>query len=473
MRKLPYALLEQKVIPWDEEECPIEMVEGVQSLEEISTLWEDWNGEDIIYFDLETRGTKPHWGDAGCKVMCAAFADSRGCLSIDFTSSYPSLWNDIVHHLWKLNIPLGVYNVSFEGSVMLKDNPNTHLTWKERWPNIVECTFSLFRYLSTEGWENQRWGLKESQVNLLGWDEKGDVEVDDWLIDNGYFKTVKGIDRATKAEMWRVPFQILGHYCALDAISTRMLSQHIIQPARDRFAIFTAGRLQAVHLYECMLLCVQQMEGMHVDKERLQAYYDSCMAEGLNNLKKFGQLPQVQIFLEVKREREWNELLAAKPTQSHKKLPVLGNEPLKVTKAGNISKTWIKWNEKREALAVMEPEETHHFKLWTQKCKDFEQRPMYSFFNPNSTPDKQELLFDCLGFEVLELTKSGNPSTGKAVLRAYGDVGMGLLDCIRPCKIATYARAWGLSSEVDGYLHLQMKPVGCVTTRLSGGQENG
>jgi hypothetical protein len=55
-------------------------------------------------------------------------------------------------------------------------------------PNWVADTFGLFKQMAGQDFIGQRHGLKDAQINLLGWSEKGDIEQKKWLIENGFIK---------------------------------------------------------------------------------------------------------------------------------------------------------------------------------------------------------------------------------------------------------------------------------------------
>ena len=467
--KLPFVLISPVDKPWNPRTHPIRMYSNVKSIKEIEHIWKEHQG--TIYYDIETRGAKAHWDT---QVMCAAYADERGAFCVDFTSSYEGLWEEITYELWRHDVPLAVFNISFEGAFALRDNPANTKHIRDKWPNFVEDVFSTYRYLANEGFDNQKWGLKPAQLQLLGWDAKGDVELDQWMIDNGYYTMVKNKrtgerePRAKKAEMWRAPFEILGHYCALDAISTMYLSEYVFQPVRERFKLFTTGQFTNIHLTVCREFCIQQIEGMYVNRENLEAYHAACIEESEYQQKLLCEIPQVQEFCRVKKQKLIQELEQAEPVK-YKKQKELRPPPAQFTKTGKESKSYLNWLARKQEIENTPPEQTINWGKWREKMDTLINQPLNEFFNPNSSQDKAALLFDHCNYPVHEFTKEGNPATGKGVLGAYGEIGNGLLKAAKPAKVATYVSAWLENSSVDGKIHLQTQVVASVSGRTSGG----
>jgi DNA polymerase I-like protein with 3'-5' exonuclease and polymerase domains len=133
-------------------------------------------------------------------------------------------------------------------------------------------TFGLFKQFASQDFIGQTHSLKDAQVNLLGWDAKGDVELDEWLIGNGFYteygKKGERVRKAKKGEMWRVPTKILGHYCGLDCISTLQLYDKILEPTIKRFPMYWDYTTPFIRTIE--ELVDQQLDGMPTDVDGLR-----------------------------------------------------------------------------------------------------------------------------------------------------------------------------------------------------------
>lgn len=112
----------------------------------------------------------------------------------------------------------------------------------------------------------------------------------------------------------------------------------------------------------------------------------------------------------------------------------------------------------------------------TEKCFDYIQKWVPEgepVLNPNSPKQLANLMFNHLGLEILEHTKTGAPSTAESVLlRLAKEHPMpdGLLQYRKWAKyLSTYLLPWRYEhSDTDGYIHGSYRLTGTTTGRLSG-----
>jgi hypothetical protein len=177
---------------------------------------------ELVVLDLETRGSD--YSSESLEIVGIGLAWDTGSGYIPYRSISGRAQTRALDLVYK--IPrLVAHNIYFDGGVLFSK------TGKH--PNWAWDTLALYMQTSNEGYTGQTWGLKQAQVHLLGWQEQGDLELDAWLIQNGY---TKGNGSAPdKGEMWRAPDLVLGKYCILDAEATYLILTEILLPVVVRF----------------------------------------------------------------------------------------------------------------------------------------------------------------------------------------------------------------------------------------------
>ena len=99
-------------------------------------------------------------------------------------------------------------------------------------------------------------------------------------------------------------------------------------------------------------------------------------------------------------------------------------------------------------------------------------------FNINSTAQLGDLLFKRLNFPVVELTKTGKPSTREGVLIRLKEFDeMGIIESVLEFRkwkgyISRYLNPWPVLADSDWRLHTHFKPFHTVTGRLSSEHPN-
>lgn len=421
-----------------------------------------------LAFDIETKGNEAHNPES----VVVGFALSDGESAAYWTAEH---WPAFLEMAKETQVQLLAHNATFDLAYALRDGGE--------WLNLVYCTYFTYKYLATEGWLNQRWGLKSAQTDLLGWTETNEVELDQWLIENGYhtspktaesFQSVKEKDKwtwheesqryvkANKAEMWRAPASILGHYCALDAYSTARLYWDVFRPALDKFVALDEWLLEYAPflIRQCI---VQQLRGFAVDRDKLQDYLVRREAELAQMEKSFLEREDVAPYVAARYEKACKELDAKEPERYL--IQRWPKEPKRLRKDGTISKAWENWLERTTLMRQDGPVESKNWQKW--KAKRDALRPEDSF-NIGSGKQLAELLYDYLQYPVNEYTDSGEPATSGNALLQMGEIGLALDKINEVAKELTYVRKALEVSERDGLIHPQFRVPGTLTGRLAG-----
>jgi len=172
---------------------------------------------------------------------------------------------------------------------------------------------------------------------LLNWNEKGDIELDEWLIDNGFYtesgKKGERVRKAAKGEMWRVPFNTLGTYCALDCISTLQLFDLVFQPAMNKHKMYWDYH-EGPFIRTIQELIDQQIRGVIVDTDRLVELQTEVESITEELAEEFFRVEEIRPYLE-----EWRQMQIDKV-----------KVPKQFKKNGDVSKNYINYKNKIEKM---------------------------------------------------------------------------------------------------------------------------
>ncbi len=403
-------------------------------------------------FDFETKGTEPqHFPED--RVVGIGLSTDTSAIYLPIPQDRQAFVVEVFNILIDEGVELLAHNLFFEAQWTLK-----YLGWdayqQVKWHR---CTYLTYKTLASEGWFGQSWGLKNAQKELLGWKQTNEVELDKWLVSNGWvkgsvskaFKEEMTPDeryrhylskdnlnkkrqkkiKPDKAEMWRAPSEVLGHYCCLDSYSTYQLYAKVLKPVEQKFRVLPTYLRKFNHLLN--LLARQKVRGISVDKEKmatvLEDYDRQCAAE----LRKFLEHPEV-----VEHVQSWK---AAKFEETY-----LKKEPPRLKKNGEISKNWLNWKARRKVAEAK------------------------ADFNPNSGDQLQWLFYDRLGYAVEKETKAGNPATDKQTLMMFGEAGLQLVKYNILEKQRQYVQSAYDVTTSRQVLHPSFRVPGTLTNRLSG-----
>lgn len=424
--------------------------------------------DGLLAVDIETKGVQA--ADPTTEIIGVGISNGDKNLYFPRTISEEA-WQQLLIELSNPRFLLLGHNIFFDSAFLTRDN-------KAKWMNWTYCTYGLFRQLANEGFEGQTWGLKDAQINLLGWQDTNEWELDEWLIEHGYWKspskepktnyyrieTDKGERwvRPDKGEMYKAPAEILGHYCVLDAYSTYRLFTDVLRiavmnlpvdEARKTFWNYHKEFIQQVRLH-----VYQQLRGIQVDSEQLDNHKQWLEVEIKKAGAEFLNHPQAEPYV-----RSWNERIAENYMEKQPakfKIKKLGKEPEKLKKNGEVSKNWLRWKEK----ADQPPEISKNWLTWE---KNYNKIKGENHFNINSGPQRQWLFYDMLKFPIKLRTDKGQPATDKKALLGFGDLGKVLKKQNDLVKELGYVQGC-LDALIFNTLHPQFRMPGTLTCRLAG-----
>lgn len=382
----------------------------------------------LLAVDIETNGYAAH--DPDVKIIGIGIANFEHIIYIDYNSCSARVKRYVLDFLSNYSQGLVGHNILFDGTFFLRDTG--------KWLDWRYDTFGMYRQLANEGYAGQKYGLKPAQIDLLGWEDRGDVELDRWLIDNGHVKGTSK-DKPNKSMMYLAPPEILGYYCGLDAISTYQLIAECFLPSiKGQLWEQTFLDYHQVYIDNLAMLGEQQLEGITIDKPALVRHQAKLEQDIQTAYDKFLNEPEVIVFREIRKAEEINQLRLKEPKKY-----------LKAAKKSEvISKNWQKWSDKTELAGKIE------------------------WFNPNSGQQLQALFYDHLKSEVIVRTDSGQPSTGAKALPGLGHLGKLLKAYKDLVKEQSYVEKClemlRIDNEGIARVHPQFSAPGTLTCRLAG-----
>jgi hypothetical protein len=447
--------------------------------------------------DFETKGD---WADAEGYPVGVALACDEGSIYIPLaTESHQDTLRVLVEILHKNNTPIIAHNAFFDAGWIFKMftqdvKPRQGLGSKEPglWLNW-HCSYALYRYLASEGYPGQRYGLKDAQIALLGWQEKGDVKLDDWLICNGHFSSVskvkkkgyyfypdwaaggricngeegpeecEGEDRwvsPKKEMMYLAPAEILGEYARLDAMSTYDLYTKTLEPVLSQFEGLQWYYYEVFNrvLYT---LVWQKCIGITINIDALN-YHASSLEKKIEELKQeFLHHPEIRPHIDAFNKAKLDELKAREPNKHLASWPP--KEPkARLKKDGTVTKAWERYEEKLAAG----PTVSKNWLSWKEKMDEMEASEP---FNLASGQQRAWLFYEALGHKVVHTTETGLPKTDETALKAFGQPGALLIKYITAEKeLGFNTSLQGVLNQVTKRYHPSFRVPGTHTGRLAG-----
>lgn len=403
--------------------------------------------------DFETRGLPlDQFSGKPSYPVGVALADSRGSVYVPFyhdpadvgsdTRAYPQL----MALLRDEQVPLLAHNVPFDGLWPMRDfEPGL----KGPGLNWLACTLAAYKLCATEGEFDQRWGLKAAMTDLLGWTETNEAGIDTWLVSNGYTKQLfkePGAGRlpapasaegprwgtADKAEMWRVPHTILGHYAALDADACWQLWTSILEPCLRSYPVLREYCLEWYPPYMRGLM-EQTLRGIQLHVPMAKVLKARTEGQVIKLTDDVLTSPSV-----APHQEAWAHKAAM---EVHK------TQPKRLTKAGDVSKNWLKWQARVEAAGQTK-------------------------LNLGSGDQMRWLLYTQLGNPILSRTDSGLPATDEGALKSMGQLGKDLLAVQDQRKLVQFYNQALALADPQGVIRPAFSIPGTVTGRLSGKEPN-
>jgi DNA polymerase I-like protein with 3'-5' exonuclease and polymerase domains len=362
----------------------------------------------LVAIDLETKGTEAH--NPETEIVGIALANEHGSFYIDWTTCAADAKQYVLGRL--LQYRLVAHNVLFDAAFLQRETG--------RWLDWVGCTLGLGKLLSTEGENGQSWSLETFQLEILGWPETNKKAMDEALAAAGL----------TKAGMWQLPADVLGHYAAQDADAAWQLWNYLTSVCAEEPFATSLRYHQREFMCEVRLLVEQQFRGIMIDQQRLE----TCRADNEVQITH-----TMQAFL---THRDVAHHIEAYNKEVHDAWKA--SEPPATTAKGETSKRWEAWRD-REARHMAD-----------------------NGFNPNSKPQLADLFYNKLGNKVAKWTPTGKPVVDRKILPTLGEPGRLLAQYNVFLKRRGYISAVAEKSARDGLLHPQFNSIGTVTTRLGG-----
>lgn len=406
----------------------------------------------VVAIDFETRGTDPTLPDN--YIVGMGLAWSGGNVYIPLIGN-ESTFYVFLRWLTTSDKKLIAHNIYFDGQ-WVWNNCGRH-------PNWHACTYALYRHLATEGWAGQKYGLKDAMVQLLLWPEANTAELDQWLITNGYANKA---GNPLYGEMWRAPTEILGKYCTLDAEATYLLYTEILEPVLREFPALEKYHTKS---FMCLLqkLIEQKAVGIDIDVEKLHAAHKEIE----------GEISDVETWLRTDsplaepmgewEDQKYAEFLTTMPSR-WKKFE-LGEEPIKFTKAGDVSKSWANWDKKRAAG----PQQSKNWEKWEEHRKAVEAgTDTRCQFNLRSGDHLRWLFYEKLGHQPFEFTPTGLPTVDTDSLKQFGEEGIALEKYLLLQKEYSFTTKYLELTEHRNTVHPGFRVPGTLTGRLSGTEPN-
>lgn len=255
------------------------------------------------------------------------------------------------------------------------------------------------------------YGLKDAQVEVLGWAAKGNVELNEQILGRG---------GKPGPDMYLADVDVLGRYAALDAASTALLYNNLSVFFND-FDYW--WMLQKMVDYS-WLLHINTEAGIRAERPLLEA--------------------QIQILGDTRGAYESLFIELASPL---------------------IARLERMWRDDRASRYTMEAAKERFLSTYTMQKR----------FKLSSDKDKRELFYDIMKFPVMVETDGGQPSTGVDAIKlaAQGlDEYKELVEAYEQYEssetlLNSFAKPW-LGSLVGSRLHPRFNPCGTVSYRLSG-----
>lgn len=421
--------------------------------------------------DIETNGTQA--ADKTIQVIGLGISNGTDNIYFHRRAIGEIAYHALLAELTNPKLELIAHNVFFDSAFLYRD-----LT---EWMPWRFCTYGLYRQLANEGFQGQSWSLKSAQIDLLGWEETNEKELDQWLVTHGHWKTPSKSEKDNhylimtengerwvkpdKSKMSEAPADILGYYCALDAYSTYHLFDKVLLPAIlnlpvplavTQFFLYHDEFIKQVKLH-----VYQQLRGIKIDQEMLENHLKFLTKEIENKKQEFLVHPEVSEYIKEYNQNIYKEYKNKEPAK-YRKPPKIGKEPAKFTKSGEASKVWINWDKKRQR--ANEPVVSKNWLTWEENYNNLLKE---NHFNINSGSQLQWLFYEKLKYPVILRTDKGHPAVDKRALLAWGEAGQILKKQNDLVKEEGYVQGC-LRSLINNTLHPQFRMPGTLTCRLAG-----
>lgn len=424
--------------------------------EDILPVLEDCYASDIVALDFETSGAD--YTAPGFYIAGLGLAWDNGNCYIPWNILDTKLLDACLQFL-KTHKGLIAHNVYFDGGV-IKRLYNFHPAWKA-------CTYSMLALLHNESVES-RWGLKDVMVNFLGWEQSNELELDQWLCDNGHGKIdSKGKLYPKKGMMCLAPPEILGKYCMLDTEACFLLYHEILLPPAQYFSKFLEffGR-DIMHLIEIHI--DQKIHGIQMDRAAIDKLGMQLLKEADDCTSRFLAHKDIRPHVEAYEKAQLKQLLSEEPTKY--KLA----KTLKPATAAKLKNPWVKLADAPKGKIVIQEESAHWIRFQKKLAVALRGELPDVRFNVNSHPQLCKLFYEDLKYPVEILTEGGEPATSGKALSKFGEPGKILMARADAVKSLSFINRYLelMDEHKRSTLHPSFRLPGTITGRLSSNNIN-
>ena len=383
------------------------LLDKSNAFSEIKIYLDNLSLQREMALDFETYSLDPR-----SDIRSVSFCNDHCCVAIDLLGISADIKQYIAEFIYSQE--LIAHNIMMEGAFLYE-------RWEQH-PKYHCCTYGLYKMLSSEGYPEQRYGCKEAMMDVLGWTERNDIQLTNWLIENN----------KDKSQMSDAPWEILGPYNALDAAASWQLYKYFKSVLENND---WGGAVWEFHQVEFMnqveLLIEQQLSGMNIDVKKAVEYGEKLDFDIDRMRKEFVELPEVAPLVEEYQQQIVNKLLAKEPTR--------------YKKDGETSARWYDW------MGQLQLQST---------AIDF---------NIDSPKQLAWLLGEGLGIDNPIVTgKNETFSVGKKALKYFGDIGKFLAKYRKLRDKRKFVTSL-INIQEDGMFFPKVKSYGTMTGRASGG----
>lgn len=359
--------------------------------------------------DFEANTADPYIAELD--VRCVSFANDNHVVSIDLHAGGTEQ-EFAEFREWLVNQQMIAHNTKYDFGVIYAKTGKLVMPYAD--------TFGAFGHLAND--ERRSWGLKAAQVDILGWDVRGDKE----------FNEYKRSNNLDWSDIDKFDFSILGKYNCYDTDSTWQLFKHmeyVVATYSDTWGQYFWEAHREDYLTEVLLQIEAQFEGIPVDVVNLTKFGAELDGRIYSSKAKFLEHQDIKPHID-----EYNRSVIEKEE---------GKNKPQFTKSGDISKNWIKWQPKLELVR-----NTFHF-------------------NMNSPAQLKWLFFNKMKIEPTQFSETtGEPSTSKKALKELGVYGGMLLTYRDYVTIRGFVTQL-INVEMDGIFHPNVVLPSTVTGRAA------
>lgn len=318
--------------------------------------------------DLETTGINPRFNT----IRTFSIATGEG-------EAWWAEWDD------SLREPL--VDLFLGGGTMIAHNAVFELRW---------FMYHVLMHTHPETWRTLRWRVDDTKLLYHLLEEEGDGRLTALA---KRFTPIGGYDDAMEAAKAHndeayatVDLVTLGNYNAGDSDATFRLRQKFRLKLMQKDKRYPGEPLTKLYeeITEPAIWTVAQCElfGRKFDLRKAGELHATLLAEEREAMDEMLAHPTVQEF-QTERQRAWQRFRMARMKLSKvlRKTPIAERQPI------------------RDKIDLLEADAPKRLEAWGEYPADT--------FNPNSTPQVRELLFDRLGVPVLGHTDTGLPATAE------------------------------------------------------------